>query len=585
MPERPGRQDSSPEFSLPDEAVSPQSLLDSILTNVVQTLGGSAGIVRVWDRRHSHHSATSSYGLSDELVREIEPLIDRGLPGSGIESTIFAPELGAACAPGTKPTTTWGLEALGLRAQASLGPLHMVTLPLRRGQELVGMLCLFHPEAAPELLADHPGVTEIIINQVDVVIQNARLLERLWEEKRWLEAVIRNSADGILILDRECRVLGFNQAMTKLTGYRVGEALGKTCREVMPVVSQKGIDYCTMVCPLMHTGTSERPPVTEAVLTDRHGHTVPVELTYAVIKEEDGAPLGGVISARDIRARKEAEELQSTFLSVISHELQTPIAIIKGYADLLSEPGKPLPPDTMRQKMSTIGAEADRLSKMVENLLYASRIQAGGLKLNREPVALALLAQRVALRLGSLSSSHTVTAHLPADLPPVLADYERLEEVLVNLVENAIKYSPRGGRVEIAARTTSDEVIVSVTDEGIGVAEKDRERLFERFSRLDSRLVRQMKGTGLGLFICKSIVEAHGGRIWADPAPGGGSRFSFSLPREQRAQLPALWGSRSVGPWRGAPERRPGNTPDGALPDQSPAAGTSSEAVPQEETP
>jgi PAS domain S-box-containing protein len=558
VPEQPERKSSGFEFGLPEEAVTPQRLLDTILTNVVQTLGGRAGIVRVWDRRHRRPSATSSYGLSDALVREIEPLIDRGLPE--FESTIFAPGPGAPATSGEKPSGPWGLEALGRSAQASLAPLHMVSLPLRRGKELVGMLCLFHPEATPELLADHPGVTDIIINQVDVVIQNTRLLERLWEEKRWLEAVIRNSADGILILDRECRVLGFNQAMTRLTGYRVGEVLGKTCRQVMPLVSPKGIDYCAMVCPLVCDGVSERPPVTEAVLTDRHGQTVPVELTHAFIKDEDGAPLGSVISARDIRARREAEELQSTFLSVISHELQTPIAIIKGYADLLSEPDQTLPPDTMRQKMATIAAEADRLSKMVENLLYASRIQAGGLKLNPEPVALALLAQHVVQRLDSLSPIHTVRALVPTDLPSVLADYDRLEEVLVNLVENAIKYSPKGGQVEISARTTSDEVIVSITDEGIGVAEEDRDRLFERFSRLDSRLVRQMKGTGLGLFICKSIVEAHGGRIWAEQASGGGSRFSFSLPREQRAQLPALWGARGVGAWQGTSESRQGKT-------------------------
>jgi PAS domain S-box-containing protein len=545
VPEKPKRELGGSEFGLPEESVSPQRLLDAIITNVVQTLGGNAGIVRVWDRRRRRPSATSSYGLSEALVREIEPLIDRGLPE--FESTIFAPGPGARSTSGEKPSGPWGLEALGSSARATLGSLHMVSLPLRRGKELVGMLCLFHPEATPELLADHPGVTDIIINQVDVVIQNTRLLERLWEEKRWLEAVIRNSADGILILDRECRVLGFNQAMTRLTGYQVGEVLGKTCRQVVPLVSLKGDDYCAMVCPLMYAGASERPPITEAILTDRHGLSVPVELTSAVIKDEDGAPLGGLISARDIRARKEAEELQSTFLSVISHELQTPIAIIKGYADLLSEPDETLPPETMRQKMATIAAEADRLSKMVENLLYASRIQAGGLKLKLEPVALALLAQRVVQRLDSLSPIHTVRAAAPPDLPPVLADYERLEEVLVNLVENAIKYSPKGGLVEIIARSTSDEVIVSVTDEGIGISADDRDRLFERFSRLDSRLVSQMKGTGLGLYICKAIVEAHGGRIWAEAAPGSGSRFSFSLPREQRAQLPTLWRKPATG--------------------------------------
>jgi signal transduction histidine kinase len=295
-------------------------------------------------------------------------------------------------------------------------------------------------------------------------------------------------------------------------------------------------------------------------LTARDGQRFDVFVTASSIRSSRGEPIGGILTVRDLSREREQEEQRSTFISVISHELQTPIAIIKGYADLLSEPDQTLPPDTMRQKMSTIAAEADRLSKMVENLLYASRIQAGGLKLNREPVALELLAQHVVQRLGSLSPIHVVRALVPADLPPVLADYERLEEVLVNLVENAIKYSPKGGQVEITARTTSDEVIVSVSDEGIGVAEKDRDRLFERFSRLDSRLVRQMKGTGLGLFICKSIVEAHGGRIWAEPVSGSGSRFSFSLPREQRAQLPALWGFRSVGPWQGDSGQGQGRT-------------------------
>ncbi len=525
------------EINLPaQDAADPQNLLDTVLTNVVQMTGGRAGIVRLWDRRSRRASATSSYGLSPEILKELEPLLEQSLPE--MEATVSV----TALTP-PKPAQkggSWRVEALDNHVKATLGPLHMVTLPLHKGNELVGMLCLFHPSAAPELLADHPGVADIIISHVDVVVQNTRLLSRLWEEKRWLETVIQNSADGILIVDRQCRVLGFNQAMTRLTGYRVTEALGKACREVFLLRTAKGESYCDAICPLLRSGVSERSPLSEAILTDRQGHHLPVELTFAVLKDDDGAPLGGVISARDIHARKEAEELQSTFLSVISHELQTPIAIIKGYADLLSDDKKTLPPKQMREKLAIIGEESDRLSKMVDNLLYASRIQAGGLKLRLEPVALAPLAHHVAQRLSGLSAKHTLQVAMPADLPAVLADYERLEEVLVNLAENDIKYSPHGGEVLLSARFTGDEVIVSVTDQGIGVAQEDRERLFERFSRLDSRLVRQMKGTGLGLFICKSIIEAHGGRIWAESAPGGGSRFTFSLPREQRAQLPAL---------------------------------------------
>jgi signal transduction histidine kinase len=126
----------------------------------------------------------------------------------------------------------------------------------------------------------------------------------------------------------------------------------------------------------------------------------------------------------------------------------------------------------------------------------------------------------------------------PGDLPPVLADARRIEEVLANLIDNAIKYSPKGGRVTISAVATGSEVIVRVSDEGEGVPETERERIFERFSRLDSRVVRQAKGAGLGLFICKAFVEAHGGRIWVEESPAGGATFAFSLPQEWPAALP-----------------------------------------------
>jgi signal transduction histidine kinase len=146
------------------------------------------------------------------------------------------------------------------------------------------------------------------------------------------------------------------------------------------------------------------------------------------------------------------------------------------------------------------------------------------------------------------SEQHKIIANLSPELPEVHADYDKIQEVLVNLVENAIKYSPRGGTVEITATQSSTEVTVAVSDEGIGIPEKERERVFDRFSRLDSRYVRERKGAGLGLYICKAIVEAHGGKIWVEAATNSanpqrsGSRFCFTLPREVPAQLPVLFG-------------------------------------------
>jgi signal transduction histidine kinase len=227
---------------------------------------------------------------------------------------------------------------------------------------------------------------------------------------------------------------------------------------------------------------------------------------------------------------------------VISHELQTPLSVIRGYAELLADQAGSVKPRELRQKLGIVAEETAKLSKMVANLLDASRIQAGGLDLRLEPLDLRRLVERVVQKMTPLTGQHRFVVGVSHDLPPVLADYERVEQVLTNLLENAIKYSPAGGTISITDDLTSDEVIIHVSDEGIGVPEAERDRIFSRFHRLNSRQVRQMKGVGLGLYIARAIVGAHGGRIWVEAAPGGGARFSFSLPRQHKAPVPILFG-------------------------------------------
>ncbi|HUS16180.1 MAG TPA: ATP-binding protein, partial [Chloroflexia bacterium] len=257
---------------------------------------------------------------------------------------------------------------------------------------------------------------------------------------------------------------------------------------------------------------------------------------------DGGEGLGAVIALQDVSAGREAEELQATFLAVISHELQTPLAVIRGYAELLADNAASMPPAQVQRQLSVVAEESARLSTMVASLLDASRIGAGGLELNREPVDIPRLVRRAVQKMEVLGTQHTFVVALPDDLPPVLADEARVEQVLINLLDNAVKYSPAGGRITITGDLHSDAVIVHISDEGIGVPEAERARIFARFARLDSRLVRQMKGVGLGLYIARAIITAHGGRIWVDAAPAGGAQFSFSLPRQHNAPLPVLFG-------------------------------------------
>ena len=236
---------------------------------------------------------------------------------------------------------------------------------------------------------------------------------------------------------------------------------------------------------------------------------------------------------RDIRERKERERLQRIFLSGVSHELHTPIAIIKGFAGLMADADVGMTPAQMREKAAIIFEESERLERMVRQMLEATRLQAGGTRLELEPVEIHLLVERVVQKMEPLARSRDSAMEIqaPESLAPVMADPARIEQVLTNLLENGLKYGK--GRIVVSLRSDDREVEVAVTDSGQGVPEPEKERIFGAFERArEGSRARSLPGAGLGLFICKAIVEAHGGRIGVEKGAGGGARFWFTLPRE-----------------------------------------------------
>jgi signal transduction histidine kinase len=223
--------------------------------------------------------------------------------------------------------------------------------------------------------------------------------------------------------------------------------------------------------------------------------------------------------------------MKSELLSTVSHELRTPLGSIKGYATTLLTHGNKLRKDEQREFLEIIDSEADRLRDLIENLLDLSRLEAGVLRIDREPVRLGPTAREVTRKVQLATPKHVLVLDWPADDPLVNADRRRIYQVVQNLLTNAVKYSPDGGNITLSAACKAREVVISVTDEGLGMPAAELERIFDRFHRVQSSVSRAIGGTGLGLAICKGLVEAHGGRIWAESGgEGTGSTFRFTLP-------------------------------------------------------
>jgi signal transduction histidine kinase len=228
---------------------------------------------------------------------------------------------------------------------------------------------------------------------------------------------------------------------------------------------------------------------------------------------------------------RELDRMKTELLSTVSHELRTPLGSIKGYATTLLTHGTKLKKDEQREFLEIIDSEADRLRDLIENLLDLSRLEAGVLRIDRDPVRLGTVAREVARKVDLATPNHEIALDWPAADPLVNADHKRIYQVIQNLLTNAVKYSPDGGCITMSGHCERRELVISVADQGMGMPAAELDKIFDRFHRVQSELSHGIGGTGLGLAICKGLVEAHGGRIWAESAGEcKGSTFRFTLP-------------------------------------------------------
>jgi signal transduction histidine kinase len=244
------------------------------------------------------------------------------------------------------------------------------------------------------------------------------------------------------------------------------------------------------------------------------------------------APSNGSYQGEGIVTRqRELERMQSEYLAKACHELRTPLFSIQGAAGWLRD-GKVPDAETRREFLDIIYRESQRLGKLVNDLLDISAAECGGLRIDPQPMSLgeAVLQSIAALEGMARERGVTIETDLPATLPAIVADRGRVEQVLTNLVSNAVKFSREGGKIVVKVEDEGDDLLVQVRDGGIGIPAEAIPRVFERFYRVSGSMTPSPGGTGLGLYIAKQIVEGHGGRIWAESEPGRGSTFGFTLP-------------------------------------------------------
>ena len=494
------------------------SVLRLIIESAVEMLSGQVGLIALRREAGSFH-VRASYGVSPQALHFFAPL------------WTDIPRL-----TGHRSSAHWQIPNLHVKlglvsAAAGIALRQVVSLPLTIEGRLVGVLYVFRTSGAA-FSANDRAVLASFADQAAIAVRNAQLYEQVTAEKRRLDAIIENSADGVMILDAGRTVRVFNRALAEITGRPAEQAIGRLCHKVLRLRNRQGTDLCHTQCPLEAPSDAEELYVEGDVIRP-DGTVTSVGVSYSPLYDAEGRLLNVIANVHDITRFRQAEELKSTFISVISHELKTPVSLIKGYAGTLRREDAQWDEETVRESLAIIEEESDRLDRLITNLLNASRIQAGGLRLERADVDLSRLAEKVVARLRVQTDAHDFQIAFPPDFPTVQGDYERLEEVLNNLVGNAIKYSPDGGAIWVGGWATPDRVTVYVADQGIGIPAREQADLFQRFYRVDSSLRRRTQGAGLGLYLSRAIVEAHGGRIWVESEEGQGARFMFTLPREQ----------------------------------------------------
>ncbi len=417
--------------------------------------------------------------------------------------------------------------------------------------------------------------------------EQQRALEAVREQERLLAAVCSNSADAIISMDPQGMIRTWNRGAEMMLGYTEQEVIGKHYRLLVPeeIQARGELEWLQQQ---MREGGFIRNYETERIA--KNGRRVIVDLTRTIIRNDRGEVVGSSAVLRDITERVRSEqaiqqlnleleakvaertsqlaatseelrrrnaelmeanqdlqkldELKSEFVSMVSHELRAPLTNINGSLELLLEGDGACIDPVHREMLQIVSEQSQRLTRLVQGILNVSRIEAGQLVLQPQVFNIISLIEKVIGVWESRGVSNSFERPRTVNLPSVWADRDRTEEILFNLIDNACKYSPESATICINADANDSSVVISVSDQGIGIPAEELAKIFDKFHRVDRRDASENYGHGLGLYICRRLVEAQGGEIWVDSVLGEGSTFYFSLPLAGRGEPEHAGGTR-----------------------------------------
>jgi PAS domain S-box-containing protein len=421
-------------------------------------------------------------------------------------------------------------DDLHLELLQELGLSSYMCVPVKGREAVLGAITLVTSESGRHFGAEDLSLAEELARRAATAIENARLYREA-EARAQAARVLATIGDGVFLVDRTGRVRLWNSAAQWITGLEEADVLGRPAATAIP-----GWEAIEPRIPVASAGEAARAESIPLQFDDRE-----LWLSMSAVGYEDGT----VYAFRDLTEERALESMRQDLVATVSHELRTPLAAIYGAALTLRRDDVDLEEELHNKLLDVIAEESDRLADIVNDLLLASQLDSGRLKANiercdpREIVQLEIDAVRV-----HLPEHVELNLAAPDELPAVAADSGQLRQVISNLIENAIKYSPEGGTINVALEPNDRHVRFAITDSGLGIPLGEQRRIFEKFYRLDPHMSRGIGGTGLGLYICRELVRRVDGRIWVESDGNCGSTFIVEIPQE--AHAPAVAGHRRV---------------------------------------